>query len=361
MKREALARIRLHAQHLLGAPLGSAPEVVGWFGAVQAQEVGVAPWSLGQRSRATHSDVAAALASGAIVRTHILRPTWHYVRAADLRWMMALSGPRVRARMRSMDKQIGADKLVARSNDVIAQALEGGHALTRTELAEALARKRIQAKGQLLGHLVMHAELTLVACSGPPKGKQQTYALVDERVPDRTVGPTGEEAIVELARRYVRSHGPATARDFSWWAGLTIKDARRGMEAAGLETLTIDDRTYCFEPPLPSPRKSALRAHLLQAYDELGIAFTESRDVLDSGRFARPTPTAPMTFLHWFTIDGQVAGYWRRALARGPGEIDVAPARPLDAREWKAIDAEVARYGKFLGTESGYRKESLPR
>ncbi len=361
MNKETLARIRLHAQHLLGAPLGSAADVVGWFGAVQSQEVAVAPWSLGQRSRATHRDVAQALAAGAILRTHILRPTWHYVLSSDLRWMMALSGPRVRARMRPMDRKIGVDELVARSNDAIGRALEGGTSLTRAEIGEALARKRIDAKGQILGHLVMHAELALVACSGAPKGKQQTYALVDDRVPDRTVGPTGEEAIAELARRYVRSHGPATARDFSWWSGLTIKDARQGMGAAGLETLTVDDRTYCFEPPLTAPRKGALRAHLLQAYDELGIAFTESRDVLDSGRFARPTPTAPMKFPHWFTIDGQVAGYWRRALARGPGEIDVAPARPLDAREWKAIDAEVARYGKFLGVASGYRKESLPR
>jgi hypothetical protein len=207
----------------------------------------------------------------------------------------------------------------------------------------------------------MHAELSLVMCSGPPKGKQQTYALVDDRVPDRTVGPIGEEAIAELARRYVRSHGPATARDFSWWSGLTIKDARRGMEAAGLETLTVDDRTYAFAPPLSAPRKGAVRAHLLQAYDELGIAFTESRNVLDSGRVARPATSGAVSFLHWFTIDGQVAGYWRRALARGPGAIDVAPARPLDAREWKSIDAEVARYGRFLGVEGSYRKESLPR
>ena len=360
MNKAALARIRRHTQRLLGTPLGSAQEVVGWLGAVQAQEVAVAPWSLGQRSRATHREVAEALASGAILRTHILRPTWHYVLASDLRWMMTLTAPRVRARMAPMDRKIGVDKLVARSNDAIARALEG-RSLTRTELGAALARKRIDAKGQILGHLVMHAELALVACSGPPKGKQQTYALVDDRVPERAVGPTGEEAIVELARRYVRSHGPATPRDFSWWSGLTIKEARRGMEAAGLESVTADDRTYWFEPPLPSPRKSAVRAHLLQAYDEYGIAFTESRDVLDLGGQARPQTSGAVSFVHWFTIDGQLAGYWRRALARGPGEIDVAPVRPLDAREWKAIDAEVARYGAFLGVEGGYRKESLPR
>ena len=360
MKREVLARIRLHAQHLLGAPLGSAADVVGWFGAVQSQEVAVAPWSLGQRSRATHGEVLEALASGAILRTHILRPTWHYVRGSDLRWMMTLTGPRVRARMRPMDRKIGVDKLVERSNDAIARALEG-KSLTRAEIGEALARKRIDAKGQILGHLVSHAELALVACSGPPKGKQQTYALVDDRVPDRNIGPTGEEAIVELARRYVRSHGPATARDFSWWSGLTIREARRGMEAAGLQSVLEDDRTYWYEPPLPSPRKGTVRAHLLQAYDEYGIAFTESRDVLDVGGHARAPASGAVSLVHWFTIDGQIAGYWRRALARGPGEIDVAPARPLDAREWKAIDAEVARYGTFLGVEGGYRKESLPK
>jgi hypothetical protein len=190
--------------------------------------------------------------------------------------MMTLTGPRVRARMRPMDRKIGVEPLVARSNDVIARALEG-KALTRAEIGAALARKRIDATGQILGHLVMHAELALVACSGPPKGKQQTYVLVDDRVPDRTIGPTGEEAIVELARRYVRSHGPATPRDFSWWSGLTIKEARGGMDAAGLESVIADDRTYWYEPPLPSPRKGGVRAHLLQAYDEYGIAFKEPR------------------------------------------------------------------------------------
>jgi len=360
MNKAALARIRLYTQRLLGTPFASAQDAVGGLGAVQAQEVAVAPWSLGQRSRATHGEVAQALASGHILRTHILRPTWHYVLASDLRWMMALTGPRVRARMAPMDRKIGVDKLVARSNEAIARALEG-RSLTRAEIGAALARKRIDAKGQILGHLVMHAELALVACSGPPKGKQQTYALVDDRVPDRTLGPTGEEAIAELARRYVRSHGPATARDFSWWSGLTIKEARRGMDAAGLESGIADDRTYWYEPPLPSPRKGALRAHLLQAYDEYGIAFSESRDVLDIGGHARAPTSGAVSLVHWFTIDGQIAGYWRRALTRGPGEIDIAPARPLDAREWKAIDAEVARYGTFLGVESGYRKESLPR
>ena len=359
MKKDALARIRLHTQHLVGTPLDSATDVVGWFGAVQSQEVAIAPWSLGQRSRATHRDVGDALASGAILRTHILRPTWHYVLPADLRWMMTLTGPRVIARSRSMDKKIGADKLVARSNETIARALEGGKSLTRTELGEALARRRIQAKGQLLGHLMMHAELALVACSGPPRGKQQTYALVDERVPDRTVGPTGEEAIAELARRYVRSHGPATPRDFSWWSGLTIKEARRGME--GLETLVVEDRTYWFAPPLPAARKGPRKARLFQAYDEYGIAFTESRDLLDVGGHARPWQTVPLAFQHWFTIDGQAAGNWRRALDRGIAEIDVAMLWPLDAGEEKALAAEVARYGRFFGAPGGYRKVSLPR
>src|SRR4029079_15983583 len=144
---------------------------------------------------------------------------------------------------------------------------------TGAEIGAALARKRIDAKGQILGHLVMHAELALVACSGPPKGKQQTYALVDDRVRDRARGLPGEAAIVELARRYVRSHGPATPRDFSWWSGLPMKEASRGMEAAGLESVVADDRTYWYEPPLPAPPKGATRAHLLQAYDEYGIAF----------------------------------------------------------------------------------------
>ena len=116
---------------------------------------------------------------------------------------------------------------------MLAKALAGGNCLTRTELRAQLERARLTVgTGQRLGHLVMQAELDGVVCSGPRRGKQFTYALFDERVPPAANVPR-DEALLELTRRYVVTRGPATVRDFSWWSGLTIADAKRGIEMSG--------------------------------------------------------------------------------------------------------------------------------
>ena len=128
---------------------------------------------------------------------------------------------------------------------MIQRVLEGGKTLTRAELARYLKRAKVPADGLKLAYLMMHAELEGVICSGPRRGKQFTYALLDERVP-ATKPKTREEALAELAKRYFASHGPATMRDFAWWSGLTVKDAQQAIDSVRpiLESSTIGGLTY---------------------------------------------------------------------------------------------------------------------
>ncbi len=197
-------------------------DVVRWLGALQAQEFALAKWSIAQRTRGMNrGDVEQAFADGVILRTHVLRPTWHFALGEDLRWLLKATAPRVNTLNAYYNRQHKLDtKLFAKSNSIIAKALEGGAHLTRSELAAVLTRGGIRAAGNRLAYIVMRAELDAIVCSGAMRGKQHTYALLDERIPH---GKTldREEALAELARRYFTSRGPATLNDFARWSSLT--------------------------------------------------------------------------------------------------------------------------------------------
>ena len=232
---------RLRAQRLTGAGFARPEDVVGWLGAVQAQDYGPAKWSLGARvAGATDAQVERAFAAGAILRTHVLRPTWHFVLPADIRWLLTATAPRVRARDARRYAQLGLDgDTLRRSAAALVAALRGGNQLTRREAAAVLTAAGIGVEGQRLPYLLMAAELDALICSGPRRGKQHTYMLLEERAPDARDLPR-HEALAELARRFFAGHGPATARDFAIWATLTLAEARAAIEAAGPELRAED-------------------------------------------------------------------------------------------------------------------------
>ncbi|MDQ3810631.1 MAG: winged helix DNA-binding domain-containing protein, partial [Chloroflexota bacterium] len=218
--------------------------------------------------------------------------------------------------------------------------------LTRAELSRALAAEGIQAQGSRLGHVLLHAELRAIVCSGGLRGRQHTYALVDEIVP-ATKPRTPAEALAELTLRYFRGHGPATVRDFAWWSSLPAKDIRRGLEMVSdrLEHAVVDGRTYWFEPPLQPRRQPSPTAHLLQCWDEYVIGYSESRQLADmAGRL--PGLGEDRQFIHWVLLDGQIVGRWRRR----PGsaaEVQVSWLVDLDPAQCAAVDDAIARYREF--------------
>jgi hypothetical protein len=365
VKDEEIARLRLRRQHLTGAPLPTLEAVVGWLGVVQAQEFGVAKWSIAQRSRGrvTSADLDRALAERRILRTHALRSTWHFVLPADLRWLLRLIGPRVRARMASYYWRNGlTDAVFAKSQAVLREALAGGRQLLRKEVVAAFARGRVATDGLKLRFLLLQAELDLVVCSGALRGKHHTFALVDDLVPPAPPLPE-DEALAELTRRYFTSHGPATLKDFIWWSSLTAAQARHGLgllEGKGLRRLEAGGRTHWLSEMPARPTVAGTPVHLLPAFDEYIIGYTESRKVLAVAG-APDAPRGAPLHSNVLIRDGQVIGFWRTVPEPEAALVEVHVARPLDAAARSALEDALERYGRFLELPSRLLVRPTPR
>src|SRR4051812_38405382 len=274
-----VARGRLAAQALSGAPLGSPVDVVRHLGAVQAQEFAAARWSLGQRSAAADAAVLAAYDRGEILRTHLLRPTWHFVLPEDIGWMQSLTAERVRRQDAANARRTGVDETMGSAClTVFTDRLAGGRAMPRAELKDALAAAGVHVLGPQLSHVTLRAELDDVLTSGPVRGRFPTFMLLEERVPRRCeLDP--EEALGELTLRYFRSHGPATERDLAWWSGLPLARVRRGLAVAGgLRSVEVDEVTYWFDPATAEPA-APTGALMIQSFDEYVVAYTRTRKV----------------------------------------------------------------------------------
>ena len=338
----SLLATRLRNQKLAKTDLETPEAVVSWLGAVQAQDYTGATWAVAMRARGLRDlEIEEAFTDGRILRTHVLRPTWHFVVPADIRWMQALTGPRVQAINAVYCRKLGVDqRMVTRARRVIERALEGNRYLTRDELAGELRRARIVVQGQRLAHLLLNFEVDATICSGPRRGRQFTYALVAERAPHAKVLPR-DEALAELTRRYFRSHGPATLRDFSWWSGLTMKDARAGVAMVKPDVLS--------EPPGLDAVRGA--NHLLPNYDEYLIAYRDRGAVIDAARSRNLGVFTSLEFPHHVIIDGRLAGSWRRTLNTTSATLDVKLYGKSGSRESGVLAAEAKRYGRFLQLE----------
>jgi len=339
---------RLANQHLAGRPLATPQAVVARLGAIQGQDYAGAKWAIGQRTAsATNADVEAALDDGTLLRTHVLRPTWHIVLADDIRWMLELTASRVRARMAVYDRRLGLDDAVfARSNRALENALRGGRHVTRSEAAQILTKAGIDAaETQRLGHLMMRAELDGVVVSGARRGKQSTYALLDERAPS-ALKLSRDVALAKLARIYFTTRGPATLQDFGWWSGLTIADARRAVDAAGnlLRAEEIDGREYWSGPARRVTRPKSPFVRLLSNYDEYFIAYKD-RSAISSAPVKRQW--APGLNDHVLAIDGRLVGRWTREFKKSEVVVEVH-SRRLARDECDAIVEQGERFGAFM-------------
>jgi Winged helix DNA-binding domain len=344
-----IADARLRNQKLTHAPFAAPENVVSWLGAVQSQDFAGAKWGVAIRmKRATDATLTAAFDEGRILRTHVMRPTWHFVSPADIRWMLALTGPRVHAVSRSYyRKQELDDQVFARSQRAFERALRDGKHLTRAELGAALRSVGISWSPLRLSLIVLHAELDGIICSGPLRGKQFTYALLEERVP--VVKPLSrDEAIAELTTRYFTSHGPATVRDFVWWSGLTVRDAKAGIEMIGpaLVEESVGDLTYWRAPGRTTTRPAPPSLHLLPNYDEYLIAYKDRQVMLDKGL---PLPAGMDPYAYYVIINGRLRGTWRKAIEPKRARVTVTRFRALTREERRQLEAEAARFGAFIG------------
>lgn len=345
-----IAHRRLHNQHIAEATFNKPGDVVGWLGAVQAQDYLGALWAIGLRMRhTTEAAIEQAIVDRTIIRTWPMRGTLHFVAAADVRWMLELLTPRIVARTARRLQQLDLDEAtLARSQEVVAQALQGGKQLSRPALYQVLEAAHISTAGQRGIHILARLAQDGLICFGAREGKQQTFALLDEWAP---ASGTMErvDALAELARRYFTSHGPATLPDFVWWSGLATADARAGLERAKPHLVheVIDGRTYWLPASPPTAKAASPAAYLLPPYDEYTVAYRDRSAVLNP-EYAARADSGNGIFSPTMVVNGQVVGTWKRLFKKDALVITPRPFRLLTDAEDHALTTAARQYGNFL-------------
>jgi hypothetical protein len=376
MKPEEIAQRRMHAHGLWGALRPSACDVVRFLGAMQAQEYPYARWSIAQRVKETASSPSPSseaidelLANGSILRTHILRPTWHFVLPEDIRWIMRLTAPRVHQLNAYYYRQCDLDaKTFTTTNKLLSRALEGGGGdgegtkKTRAELTAILEKGGIKDASKVrLAYILMRAELDEIIVSGGLRGKQQTYASFESRMVARSSEGEertfeGDEALKELTRRFFLARGPATMKDFARWSSLSLSSIKRGITLAGKELTTRegdDGHTYILPSAQKAPpetkrtKAGAARIDLVQGYDESVISYSDTKHILKPTSTTLKLPRGIYT--HAILSEGHVAGHWR---LQDLTKIESQLYRPLSRTENASLTKAVTRFAAHLGQKT---------
>jgi DNA glycosylase AlkZ-like len=345
-----IARERLANHGLTRVAWPDAAAAVAHMGALQAQDYSASLWAAGVRSGATRAEVEAAIATGALVRTWPMRGTLHMLAAADVRWMLELMAPRAIAKARGRTAQLEIDdEVLARAAALIERALAGGNRLTRRELYGLLNAAGMRPDGQRGIHILWQLAHRRLLCIGPRRGKDPTFVLLDDWVPpapplDR------DEALVELAVRYFRSHGPATERDLAWWSGLTLSDIRRAIDVAAtaLESITVADTIYWRGRDTTVPSPDSHTVIFLPGFDEFVLGYTDRSVVLPRQHANRIVPGGNGVFRSTVVVDARVAGTWRKSAVGGRLIVSVEPFEALTARTRSALADPVSTYARFL-------------
>lgn len=345
---------RLDNQKLSSSKFQKPVEVVRWLGAVQAQDFNAAKWALALRMQsATNASIEAAYNEGKILRTHLMRPTWHFVAPDDIRWLLQLTAPRVNLKCGPNYRKFELDDATfKRSNKVLTNALKGGKHLTRSDLRTVLNESGIAGNDTVrLAHIFLRAELDTVVCSGRLIGNQFSYALFDERVP-ATKTLTREEALAKLTQRYFTSHGPATLHDFVWWSGLTAVDAKHGIALVDrhLKEALIEGKGYWTTQSARTTQRSAPSAYLLPAFDEYTVAYKDRSAILELSH-GKPAMTNAALLDPIILVAGRIAGTWKRTKDKESVTIALHVSGALTKSEKDAIAKELDRYEVFLGRQ----------
>ncbi|RBP46194.1 winged helix DNA-binding protein [Roseimicrobium gellanilyticum] len=348
--------LRLSAQGI-GTAAGETPaDIVTLLGAMQAQDYLGALWSIGLRlPGSTEAAVESAIAERSIVRTWPMRGTLHFVAAADVRWMLKLLTPRIISGSAGRHRQLELDEAVfQRSEKVLSRALKGGQVRTRGELFEALERNRIDPSGQRGIHILSKLAQEGLLCFGPREGKQPTFVLLDDWVPESR-HLDRDDAIAEIARRYFIGHGPATLMDFVGWTGLKITEGRQGLEAVSKELRReiIKGVEYWMSTVLDKPAtKKPNTIHLLSGFDEFVLGYKDRATVIPPEHLNKIVPGGNGMFMPTVVRRGQVVGLWKRMLKGKSVQVSLTPFGKLTSTEASGAKKVVARYGAFLGLES---------
>lgn len=353
MTHQEISHYRLVSQRLYETSSNSPEEIVQHLGAMQAQDYAMAKWAIGARCDATEAAIEEAINSAKIIRTHILRPTWHFVAAKDIHWMLDLSAPQVKRFTASAAKKYGYDsKKLDQINLAIEKMLAGNNPMTRDEIMQELNIKKTSSEDFLSAAIMMNAELDGLVCNGKMKGKQITYALLEEKVSRPKAKLTKEEALAKLAKRYFESHGPATLFDFSWWSGFPPTICKKSINAIELQlnSIHIEDQTYWFGKDVQEAKNLRESVHFLPAFDEILISYkTREASILVEHQAKAFTNNG--IFKPIILENGKVIGTWKRTIKKDHAKIET---QFFNVTEWKkktALFEGIKSFENYLGTK----------
>ena len=348
---EDIANHRLINQQIENGKFSSPKELVSWMGAIQAQDYSMAKWAIGVRIKnSTDHLIEKAIDNAEIIRTHVLRPTWHFIAAKDIRWMLELTAPRLHTILNSNNRKLElTDKIFNKSNSIIEKLLSDGKQLTREEIMIELRKNKIATDDIRSAHIMFRAELEQLVCNGSRRGKQFTYALMDERV-SKTKTFDREEAVAELAKRYFTSHGPTTLQDFVWWSGLKIVDAKLALELNKkiLHSVNVKDQTYWFIEKVNYKKSKTDTIHFLPGYDEYTISYKDRSASLDVS-IAKHAMSGNGIFKPIIVVNGKVKGIWKRTIKKDKILVEPFFLKAADQPAKKAMENALQSYAHFMG------------
>ena len=351
MDLDYIPALRSANQQLNNSKFKTAKELAGWMGALQAQDYSMSKWALGIRlQNSTEASINDEINSGAIIRTHLLRPTWHFVSSNDIHWILKLTAPRIKTSLKHRDKQLElTDTIYHRCNKILEKSLRDYNHMTREELISVLKKSEIDVKDNRASHIFLRAELDGIICSGKQKEGKPTYAILEEWVSEHTK-ISRDEALKALARRYFTSHGPASIYDFTWWSGLTVRDAVLALEfnKENLTSVVMQNQTYWLADSYSEPKPEFSTMFLLPAYDEFLISYKDRTAALTLAD-NKKTISNNGIFYPVILQNGQVVGVWKRNIRNNHVTISrnmfISVTPDLD----KQILRSSIRYSDFIG------------
>lgn len=354
---ENIACQRLYNQQISRPQFGKPEEVVRHMTAIQAQDYYASLWTIGVRTRKkiTEADVEKAIAGQKIVRTWPMRGTLHFVATEDIRWMLKLLTPRVIRSSAGRYRELELNETIfTKSRKLLEKAMQGGKKFIRSELYNVLENADISTEGQRGYHIIGYLAQTGVICQAGRRDKQDTFVLLDEWIPESRE-LNGDEALVELAARYIKSRGPATEYDFAWWAGLTVTTARKALHLVEdlFEKEQIGDQTFWFPDTSAWHSKDSL-LHLLPAFDEIICGYTDRSAILPSNH-KKSIILRNGIFKPVIILDGKAVGIWKRTLRKNHVMIEAEPFEKFTTSQITKIDRRSIEYGNFLGLKTEFK------
>ena len=348
-----ISNLRLINQQVLYSNMKSIDDIAKKLCAVQAQDYNMAKWALGVRvPGSTNEMIEASINNGEIIRTHLLRPTWHIVSSDDIYWLLGLTAPHIKTTLKSRQKELEITGYVIRkSKKIFEKELLDGHHLTRQELASKLEESKIRTNDNRASHIFLMAELDGLICSGRIKGKKQTYALLEERVSNKKMF-SREEALAELAGRYFITRGPATLQDFAWWSGLSMSDSRNAIEMIKADFISekFNSSLFWFKDPLLLSKRKNDEIFLLPAFDEFIISYKDRRAALPKENNSKAVSNNGI-FRPIIIHEGKVIGIWRPSRKKEKIIIEIQIFKLINNAIKKLIEKSSKKFGNFLGQD----------